>query len=154
MDQFMERAVELSLANVREGGQPFGAVLVKDNQILAEGVNELHKIQDVSGHAEMLAIRRAQQALKADSLAGSIMYASGEPCPMCLAAMYMAGIEEAYYCASVEEAVQAGLGKSQIIYEDLRKPKAERRLSMTQMPLAEDQENPLELWVKGSSEKI
>jgi guanine deaminase len=152
MDQFMERAVELSLRNVRKGGQPFGAVLVKDGTIVAEGVNELHKVHDVSGHAEMLAIRHAQQALKADSLAGSIMYASGEPCPMCLAAMYLAGIETAYYCAPLEEAVQAGLGKSQIIYEDLGKAKSERRLSMSRMPLAEDRENPLELWVERNRE--
>lgn len=151
MDQFMERAVELSLQNVREGGQPFGAVLVKDGEIIAEGVNELHKVQDVSGHAEMLAIRRAQQELNVDSLAGSIMYASGEPCPMCLSAMYLAGIVTAYYCASLEEAVQAGLGKSKIIYEDLQKPASERRLSMAQMPLAENQDNPVELWKQRSS---
>jgi len=148
MDQFMERAVELSLQNVREGGQPFGAVLVKGGEIIAEGVNELHKVKDVSGHAELLAIRRAQQALNTDSLAGTVMYASGEPCPMCLSAMYLAGIETAYYCASLEEAVQAGLGKSKIIYEDLQKPASERRLSMTQMPLAESQENPVDFWVQ------
>jgi len=152
MDQFMERAVELSLQNVREGGQPFGAVLVKDGTIIAEGVNELHKVQDVSGHAEMLAIRRAQQKLNTDNLAGCIMYASGEPCPMCLSAMYLAGIESAYYCASLEEAVQAGLGKSQIIYEDLKKSKTERRLSMTRMPLTENRENPLELWKQQNRE--
>ncbi|QDY45264.1 nucleoside deaminase [Planococcus glaciei] len=151
MDQFMERAVELSLQNVREGGQPFGAVLVKGGEIIAEGVNELHKVQDVSGHAEMLAIRRAQQELNVDSLAGSIMYASGEPCPMCLSAMYLAGIETAYYCASLEETVQAGLGKSKIIYEDLQKPASERRLSMAQMPLAENQDNPVELWMQRSN---
>ncbi|ETP67124.1 hypothetical protein G159_18430 [Planococcus glaciei CHR43] len=151
MDQFMERAVELSLQNVREGGQPFGAVLVKGGEIIAEGVNELHKVQDVSGHAEMLAIRHAQQELNVDSLAGSIMYASGEPCPMCLSAMYLAGIETAYYCASLEEAVQAGLGKSKIIYEDLQKPASERRLSMAQMPLAENQDNPVELWMQRSN---
>lgn len=123
MDIFMEQAVELAVENVREGGQPFGAVLVKNNNVVAEGVNELHKTYDVSGHAELLAIRRAQEQLQTNDLSGYIMYASGEPCPMCLTAMYFAGIEKVFYCASVENAVEVGLGKSKIIYEDLQKQK-------------------------------
>ncbi|MFI8496716.1 nucleoside deaminase [Peribacillus butanolivorans] len=146
MDIFMERAVELAIENVREGGQPFGAVLVKNNNIVAEGVNELHKTYDVSGHAELLAIRRAQEQLQTNDLSGYTMYASGEPCPMCLTAMYFAGIEKVFYCASVENAVEVGLGKSKIIYEDLQKTKAERSLSMIQMPLNVGQKNPMKLW--------
>src|SRR5690625_4166102 len=103
MDQFMKRAVELSIQNVREGGEPFGAVLVKDGQIVSEGTNELHKKYDVSGHAEMIAIRKAQSALQTHDLSGYTMYASGEPCPMCLTMMYMSGIENGYYCTSIEE---------------------------------------------------
>jgi len=91
MDQFMQRAVELAIGNVQEGGQPFGAVLVRDNSIVSEGVNELHKKFDVSGHAELLAIRRAQEKLQVLDLSDSIMYASGEPCAMCLSAMYFVG---------------------------------------------------------------
>ncbi|MGG0287400.1 nucleoside deaminase [Peribacillus butanolivorans] len=146
MDIFMERAVELAVENVREGGQPFGAVLVKNNHVVAEGVNELHKTYDVSGHAELLAIRGAQEQLQTNDLSGYTMYASGEPCPMCLTAMYFAGIEKVFYCASVENAVEVGLGKSKIIYEDLQKTKAERSLSMIQMPLNEGQKNPMKLW--------
>ncbi|MCK1993278.1 nucleoside deaminase [Peribacillus muralis] len=146
MDKFMERAVELAVENVREGGQPFGAVLVKDNKFVAEGVNELHKTYDISGHAELLAIRRAQEQLQTNDLSGHTMYASGEPCPMCLTAMYFAGIEKVFYCASVENAVEVGLGKSKSIYEDLQKPKADRSLSMIQMPLNEGQNNPMKLW--------
>ncbi|WP_045521312.1 nucleoside deaminase [Neobacillus niacini] len=146
MDKFMERAVELAIENVREGGQPFGAVLVKNNKVVAVGVNELHKTYDVSGHAELLAIRRAQEQLQTNDLSGYTMYASGEPCPMCLTAMYFAGIEKVFYCASVENAVEVGLGKSKTIYEDLQKTKAERSLSMIQMPLNEGQKNPMKLW--------
>ncbi|MFD2924561.1 nucleoside deaminase [Halobacillus naozhouensis] len=146
MDKFMERAVELAAENVRESGQPFGAVLVEDNKIVSEGVNELHKAYDVSGHAELLAIRRAQEQLQTNDLSGYTMYASGEPCPMCLSAMYFAGIEKVFYCASVENAVEAGLGKSKIIYEDLQKTKGERMLSMIQMPLDEGEEDPMKLW--------
>lgn len=147
MDRFMERAVELALCNVREGGQPFGAVLADPNGgIVAEGVNELHKTHDVSGHAELLAIRRAQQRLQTGDLSGYTMYASGEPCAMCLTAMYFAGIEKVYFCASVEDTAEAGLGKSKFIYEELRKPKEERTLSMVRMPLREGQDNPIKLW--------
>ncbi|WP_102029047.1 nucleoside deaminase [Salirhabdus sp. Marseille-P4669] len=148
MNEYMERAVELALANVQEGGQPFGAVLVKDNNIVAEGVNELHKAFDVSGHAEMLAIRRAQEQLRTNDLSGFTMYASGEPCPMCLTAMYFIGINEIYYCQSVEDAALAGLGKSQFIYQELKKNREERSLNMEQISLKEFRENPMLLWKK------
>lgn len=142
----MRRAVELSVKNVSEGGQPFGAVLVKDGEIVAEGTNELHIKYDVSGHAEMLVIRRAQEKLQTHNLSGFTMYASGEPCPMCLTTMYMSGIEEAYFCASIEEAAKVGLGASKVIYADLKKENEERQLVMKHMPLVEGQEDPMKLW--------
>lgn len=150
MDKFMERAVELAIENVRDGGQPFGAVLVKNNNVVAEGVNELHKKYDVSGHAELLAIRRAQEQLQTNNLSGYTMYASGEPCSMCLTAMYFAGIEKVFYCTSVEDAVEVGLERSKVIYEEIQKPKKERTLSMTQLPLKEGQVNPMKLWKEQS----
>lgn len=146
MDKFMKRAVELANKNVRDGGQPFGAVLVKNNQIISEGVNELHKRFDVSGHAELLAIRRAQEKMHTAILDGYTMYASGEPCPMCLTAMYFVGIDRVYYCQSSEEAEQAGLGNAKFVYEELQKTKFERNLKMKHMPLEADEENPLVLW--------
>ncbi|WP_163140878.1 nucleoside deaminase [Bacillus sp. 22-7] len=146
MNHFMKRAIELAINNVKEGGQPFGAVLVKDQDIIAEGVNELHKKHDVSGHAELLAIRRAQEQFHTNDLAGFTMYASGEPCPMCLTAIYFAGIDKVYYCQSVEDASIAGLGKSKMIYEDLKNAKDDRGLKLVQMPLNEDQDNPMKLW--------
>ncbi|MCM3399551.1 nucleoside deaminase [Oceanobacillus profundus] len=146
MDKFMERAIELATENIQDGGQPFGAVLVKENNIITEGVNELHKTFDVSGHAELLAIRRAQAKLLTNNLSGYTMYASGEPCPMCLTAMYFAGIEQVFYCATVEEADEVGLGKSKEIYNDLKKAKTKRTLSMIRMPLREGQVNPMKLW--------
>ena len=106
---YLKRANDLAVANVEEGGQPFGAVLVKDGEVIGEGVNELHITHDVSGHAEMIAIRRAQQKLQTDCLRGARMYASGEPCPMCYAAMAFVGIDDVVYSASVEEAAGSGL---------------------------------------------
>ncbi|KEF38432.1 cytosine/adenosine deaminase [Schinkia azotoformans MEV2011] len=146
MNIFMKRAVELAVINVNEGGQPFGAVLVKNNEVVTEGVNELHKTYDVSGHAELIAIRRAQAQLQTNNLSGYTMYASGEPCPMCLTAMYFAGIEEVFYCQSVADAVEVGLGKSKFIYDEFKKSKDERKIKMKQMRLNENQENPMNLW--------
>src|SRR5699024_2109577 len=148
MNKFMDRAVQLAVDNVRAGGDPFGAVLVKDCTIISEGVNELHKHYDVSGHAELLAIRRAQQKAQTNDLSGYTMYASGEPCPMCLSAMYFAGITDVYYCQSVAEAVEVGLDCSKIIYDDLKKVNEEREIVKKQMPLQEDQENTMKGWYK------
>lgn len=149
MEKFMERAVELAVNNVRQGGQPFGAVLVKDGLVVAEGINELHMKYDVSGHAELLAIRRAQEDYQTNDLSGFTMYASGEPCPMCLTALYFAGIDDVYYCEAVENAATAGLEKSMYIYGELKKSKQERSLQMIQIPLQEGQESPLGLWKAG-----
>ncbi|MFB4168005.1 nucleoside deaminase [Virgibacillus sp. JSM 102003] len=146
MDKFMERAVELASDNVRNGGEPFGAVLVKNNNLVEEGVNELHKRFDITAHAEIQAMRKAQKKMHTHVLQGYTMYASGEPCPMCMTAMYFAGIDIIYYCATAEDAVEAGLGKSEFVYEELKKPKAERQIRMVHMPLEEAQENPMKLY--------
>lgn len=146
MDTFMKRAVELAINNVKEGGQPFGAVLVKDNEAISEGVNELHVKYDVSGHAELIAIRKAQDLFQTNDLSGFTMYASGEPCPMCMAAIYFSGIEKVYYCGAVEDALSVGLGKSSNVYKELSRPREERMVEIIQMPLEAGMEDPMEKW--------
>lgn len=146
MNDFMKRAVDLAADNVREGGEPFGAVLVKNGEIIAEGVNEIHIKYDITGHAELVAIRQAQAELKTYDLSAFTMYASGMPCPMCLTTMYYAGLTDIYYCASIEETADAGLDASKIIYDDLAKPNKERRIVMKHMPLEAGQENPMHMW--------
>lgn len=146
MNQFMERALQLASENVKAGGEPFGAVLVKDGEIIAEGVNQLHREYDISGHAELIAIRKAQQKEKTHNLSGYTMYASGEPCPMCLSAMYFAQITDVYYCQSVNDAVQVGLTKSKVIYDDLKKQNEERKVVKKQIPLQSNQQNPMKEW--------
>lgn len=148
MDEFMDRAVKLAAINVQEGGEPFGAVLVKNGDIIEEGVNELHRIHDVSGHAEMVVIRRAQKKMETDDLSEYTLYASGEPCPMCLSAMYYAGIKDAYFCQSQEEATAAGIGGTFNLYDELKKENEDRKLSMNHMPLEATQLNPTKLWQK------
>ncbi len=146
MNVFMKRAIELALANLEEGGQPFGAVLVKDDEIIAEGVNELHVVHDISGHAELLAIRRAQQQLHTNDLSGYTMYASGEPCAMCLAAMYFANIKDIFYGESIEQAANLGLGTSKFIYNELKLDKNDRTVTMQQMPIDDKSFSPIHNW--------
>lgn len=148
MDRFMERAVELAVNNVKEGGQPFGAVLVKDDEVISEGVNELHLKNDISGHAELIAIRKAQGKLQTLDLNGYTMYASGEPCPMCMTAIYFSGIKKVYYCASIEVANEAGLGASSFIYKDLSLSREQRSIDIIHMPLESGMVDPLSEWVK------
>lgn len=153
MDQFMERAVELAIQNIEEGGTPFGAVIVKDGEIVAEGVNELHVKHDVSGHAELLAIRQLQEKLQTDDLSSYTMYASGQPCPMCLTALYYANITDVYYCASIEDAAAVGLGMSVTIYDDFKKANEARQIVMKHMPLKQNQADPMKNWQQAKMNK-
>src|SRR3954464_8753381 len=90
-ETFMRRAIELAVGNVRSGaGGPFGAVVVKDGAIVAEGVNSVTRLNDPTAHAEVMAIRGACAALGAFQLDGCSLYSSCEPCPMCLGAIYWA----------------------------------------------------------------
>lgn len=141
MNTYMKRAVELAIDNVREGGQPFGAVLEKDGAVIGEGVNELHRVHDSTGHAELLAIRRAQHDLSTLDLSGATMYASGHPCPMCYAAMRLAGIDRVYYYNDLPELGEAGLGLGAAIYSELKKERADWPIQFEE--LTEGIENPL-----------
>ncbi|MGE6514931.1 nucleoside deaminase [Lysinibacillus sphaericus] len=148
MNKWMERAVALALENVAQGGQPFGAILVKDGEIIGEGVNELHLRPDSTGHAELLALRRAQENLASIDLRGTVMYASGAPCPMCFGAMAMAGVDKAYFANSLADAIAVGLGRSSEVYADLQKDDAERTFQMIQLPVEDEEKNPLHVWYK------
>lgn len=100
-DRFLTRSIELAVAAVAQGNRPFGAVLVAaDGSVLSEGANEVASSGDVTAHAELVAIRRALTDCAADRLAGAVMYASGEPCPMCAAACVWAGIGRIVFAAS------------------------------------------------------
>ncbi|WP_237061497.1 MULTISPECIES: nucleoside deaminase [Microbulbifer] len=133
--QYLERAVALADANVREsGGRPFGAVLVHDGRVIAEGVNTIHENSDPTAHAELEAIRAATTAAGAPRLDGTVMYASGHPCPMCLAAMYLCGVKRAYYALSQEDGEAHGLSTADI-YAELARPAGQRTLRMIHIPL-------------------
>ena len=116
---FMERALALSLENVRSGrGGPFAAVVVKDGKIIAEAVNCVTTTNDPTAHAEMMAIRQACQKLQSFELPDCEIYSSCEPCPMCLGAIYWARPARVYFANSAADAAQAGFDDA-FIYEEI-----------------------------------
>ncbi len=129
----MARAIQLSLDNVLSGrGGPFGAVIVKNNAILAEGANEVTSTHDPTAHAEVMAIRRACQKLGTFELQGCEIYSSCEPCPMCLGAIYWARLSRIYFANDEADAARIGFDDS-LIYRELSQPHEQRRIPMVQM---------------------
>lgn len=131
---FLSEAIELARANVEKGGRPFGAVIVKDGSVIASGVNEILRTNDPTSHAELNAIRKASQKLHSANLAGCTVYASGHPCPMCMAAMRMSGIGEVVYAYSNEDGALYGLSTA-AIYAELAKPFAEQSMKIRYEPV-------------------
>lgn len=122
-------AIELAYGNLEKGGRPFGAVLVKDGAVIASGVNEILTTNDPTAHAELLAVREASRKLGSPNLAGTTMYASGNPCPMCMAAMRMAGVSEVVFAYSNDDGEPFGLSTA-AVYADLAKPFAEQSMNI------------------------
>ena len=144
--RFLEQAVALALANVRERrGRPFGAVLVKDGNVLATGVNDVLATGDPTAHAELQAIRAACKATGSVRLDGCVIYASGHPCPMCLTAMYLTGIDRVFCAFSNESAQAYGLSTSHV-YADLSKPPSERLVQVVVSSVPLEGEHPYEAW--------
>lgn len=133
MNRFLLRAIELAVENVRASrGGPFGAVVVHQGEIVAEGVNEVTLTNDPTAHAEVVAIRRACQSLAHFSLKGCEMFTSCEPCPMCLGAIYWAWLDRVYFSAIAAEAADAGFDDSRL-YQEVRLPPSERSIAMVPM---------------------
>ncbi len=116
--KYMRLAIELANESVKNGGGPFGAVIVKDGEIIAAKSNSVTKDNDPTAHAEVCAIREACKKLNTFDLTGAELYASCEPCPMCLSAMYWAHIDHYYYANSKEDAQGIGFDDA-FIYEEL-----------------------------------
>lgn len=133
----MRRAIALSLDMMRAGrGGPFGAIVVKDNQIIGEGYNKVTSTQDPTAHAEIVAIREACRTLGSFSLSGCDIYTSCEPCPMCLSAIYWARLERLYFANTRTDAAAIGFDDEKI-YKEIGKPLADQRIPTTQL-LAEE----------------
>lgn len=148
--EYLRRAIALATENVTSGrGGPFGAVIVRDGQIVGEGANSVTATLDATAHAEVVAIRAACKTLGAFSLAGCELYTSCEPCPMCLAASYWAHVDRIYYGAGAEDAAQAGFADA-FLYEQLRKDAKERSLPSTQL-LRDEAWASFAAWIASSS---
>lgn len=131
-EKYMQRAIDLSRESVKSGGGPFGAVIVKNGEIIAEASNGVTKNNDPTGHAEINAIRKAAKELQNFDLKGCEIYSSCEPCPMCLGAIYWASLDQLYFANTKEDAAQIQFD-DQFIYEEIEKPFHERRLITKQI---------------------
>lgn len=128
----MRRAIALSCESVAAGGGPFGAVVVKDAAIIAEGSNQVTPTCDPTAHAEIMAIRAACAALGRFSLAGCEIYTSCEPCPMCLSAIYWARLDRVFYANSRAEAAAIGFDDD-FLYREIALPLEARSLALTRL---------------------
>ncbi|CAN5375006.1 guanine deaminase [soil metagenome] len=134
-EKFMRRAIELAhKASIDfSTGGVFGAVIVRNGEIIAEGMNRVVASHDPTWHAEMEAIRLACTTLQNFKLDDCILYASGEPCPMCLATSYWAGIPTIYYASGIEDALEYGNFDDSFISAEFMKPKEERKIKPIQI---------------------
>lgn len=131
-EEFMRKAIDLSVQSVKSGGGPFGAVIVKDGKIIAEASNSVTKNNDPTAHAEVNAIRIASNKLNNFDLSGCEIYSSCEPCPMCLGAIYWAKIDKLYFANTKTDAKNIGFDDS-FIYDEIALPYIERKLKTKQI---------------------
>jgi len=131
---FLRRAVELAVDNVGQGGGPFGALVVKDDKVIAASGNRVTANLDPTAHAEVLAIRLACRELGSFQLTGCTLYTSCEPCPMCLGAIYWARLQAVYYACNRQDAAQAGFD-DRFIYDEIGKSSDNRCIPMIYLNL-------------------
>ena len=144
----MRRAIALSCENVANGGGPFGAVILRDGQVIGEGTNRVVPDHDPTAHAEVSAIRAACAALSTHDLSGAVIYTSCEPCPMCLAAIWWARIAEVRYGNDRADAARIGFDDD-AIYREVARPLAERALPIGRM-LADEAAEAFRLWERSA----
>jgi len=132
-EEFMRMAIRLSEQNVKNAlGGPFGAVIVRDEEIVAQSANTVTTTLDPTAHAEVSAIRLACKKLQTFDLSGCIIYTSCEPCPMCLSAIYWARIDKIYFANTKEDAHHIGFD-DQFIYDEIALPLKSRKLAIHQI---------------------
>jgi tRNA(Arg) A34 adenosine deaminase TadA len=149
---FMKQAIQLALDNVTSSkGGPFGAIITKNNEIIAAAGNQVTTTNDPSAHAEIVAIRKAAAKLGAFHLTGCTLYTSCEPCPMCFGAIYFAHIKEIYFACNKTDAQKAGFD-DEYIYKQINLDYSQRDIPMKQIMQQESSE-AFSLWQQ-SKEKI
>ncbi len=146
MNSFVDQAIELARENVRRNGGPFAALVVKDGVVIAAGANQVTRNNDPTAHAEIVAIREACRILGSFQLTGCDVYASCEPCPMCLGALYWARPSRIFFAATHADAAEAGFDDA-FIYRQIGIPAGERAIPMAQIA-CEGARRPFEEWAK------
>ncbi len=131
-NEYLNEAIQLAKENVTHGGGPFGALIVKNGQIISRGVNQVTQKHDPTAHAEVEAIRKATEILGDFELKGCTLYSSCEPCPMCLGAIYWSRIDRLFFASTREDARLAGFSDADI-YDDLYRNKEDRLLPTVQI---------------------
>ena len=131
--KFMQRAIDLSERSMEEGGGPFGAVVVKDGEIVAEGTNRVTLDNDPTAHAEIQAIRKACELFVFFDMGWCEIYSSCEPCPMCLGAIYWSRIGSVYFAVNRHDAAGSEV-RAEHIYEEFARPLGKRELPMVHLP--------------------
>ncbi|MDM0020333.1 nucleoside deaminase [Variovorax saccharolyticus] len=145
-EKYLLESIRLAMQNVRERKTwPFGAVIAREGRVVATGVNQVEALFDPSAHAEMQALRAAGQALRSTDLSGCTVYASGYPCPMCLSAMYLAGVKEVFYAYSNEDGEPYDLSAARG-YVELARPVEEREMKLLSLPVRAEGEDLYEAW--------
>jgi len=129
---FMRQAIALALENIRDGGGPFAAVIVKNGALIAAGTNRVTATNDPTAHAEIVAIRAACKRLQSFQLDHCELYTTCEPCPMCLGAIYWARPARVYYASTAADAAAAGFDDA-LIYRELAVTQRERRITMGEL---------------------
>jgi len=140
----MQKAINLSVENVKRGGGPFGAVIVREGKIISSGVNQVTENNDPTAHAEINAIRKAARKLGTFDLSGCKIFTSCEPCPMCLSAIYWAHLDKIYYGNTKINAKNIGFDDS-FIYDELKLKPADRKIEMERL-LPEEAIRAFEDW--------
>jgi tRNA(Arg) A34 adenosine deaminase TadA len=143
-DDRLRAAIGLAVANAKTGGGPFGAIVVRDDVVLGEGVNEVVRSGDPTAHAEVVAIRAACATTGSHQLGGATLYTSTEPCPMCLAAAWWARVDRIVFAADREHAAAAGFDDS-AIYAEVAAPLQRRRLRIDRL-LPDEGDAPFAAW--------
>lgn len=145
-EELMMRACQLAEESVRQGGGPFGAVIARNGEIIAEGSNCVTIHHDPTAHAEVTAIRKATQALPTHNLSGCEIYTSCEPCPMCLGAIYWAHLDKIYYGNNREDAAKIGFDDDFIYREIELKP--EMRSLPSEILMQEEAIKAFKMWTE------
>lgn len=141
---YLRQAVEIAKQNIEKGGGPFGAIIVKDNEVVAQCGNSVTNDNDPTAHAEVNCIRSACKKLKTFDLSGCVIYSSCEPCPMCLSAIYWARLDRLVYAATRQDAAGAGFD-DEFIYKEIPLANSQRSLECNHFSLEEGCD-PFEIW--------